>query len=138
MENSFKRLFVILVLVMTFIMVQTAWSGILDVGDITEITGIFYECQAGEGFKVDTGEEIISIYGMGPASYWESVEVEFPQVGELVTIWAFEITFSDGTTKLVAKEVDLGADGSVDIELRDDDGTPLWRQRGKRLNTGTE
>lgn len=41
-ENSFRRLFVVLALVMTFSMVQTAWSGILDGGDIAEIRGIFW------------------------------------------------------------------------------------------------
>ena len=137
MENSFKRLFVTLTLVMTFIMVQTAWSGIVDLGETEEITGLVYQCEPGEGFQVDTGEEIIAIYGMGPASYWENEGVEFPQVGEEVTILAFVITFSDRTTKLVAKSVDLGGDG-VDIVLRDDDGTPLWRQRGKGIKTVTE
>ena len=138
MKNSFKKLLVTFALVMTFIMVHTAWSGIEDVGEITEVTGVVYECEPGSGFQVDTGEEIISVYSMGPPRYWEVKGVDFPQVGDEVTIWAFEITFSDGTTKLVAKEVDLGADGSVDIVLRDDDGTPLWRQRGKRLNKANE
>lgn len=137
MKNSFKRLYVALALVMTFIMVQTAWSGIVDVGAIIEITGRVYECEPGEGFQVDTGDvEPISIYGMGPTSYWG--DLEFPQVGEIVTIWAFVITFSDGTEKLVAQSVDVNEDGVADIVLRDDDGTPLWRQRGKGMKTVTE
>ena len=138
MENSFKRSFVVLTLVMTFIMVHTAWSGIVDVGDETVITGVLYECEPGGGFQVDTSEEIIAIYGMGPVSYWEDEGVEFPQVGEEVTIWAVVITFSDDTEKLVAQSVDVDGDGVADIELRAEDGTPLWRQRGKGMKKVTE
>jgi len=67
------------------------------------------------GVRFDTGDEIISVYGRGPERYWVSEGVEFPEVGEAVTIYAYEITFSDGTSKLVAQSMDLDADGVVDI-----------------------
>ena len=147
MEKSFKGLFVILAVVIGVMMSQTAWSGItirtrtqtawlgsVNVVEIITVAGTVYKCEPGSsGLQVDTGEAIVSIYGMGPASYWESKDVDFPDVGDEVTIWVYEISFSDDTTKYVAQSVDLTGDGVADITLRDENGVPLWSQNGKRL-----
>ena len=134
MKNSFKCKFGALLFLMTLAMAQPAFSFIDGVGEPITITGTVYECDAtGSGIQIDTGEEIVSVFGKGPVWYWEQLGVDFPEVGETVTISVFEITFSDGTVKLVAKSFDLENDGTADIDLREDDGTPLWRQHGKNI-----
>ncbi len=79
----------------------------------------------GQGMSIDTGTEVVTVYGIGPVRYWDAAGVARPQVGETVTVNGYEVTFSDGTTKIIATSIDVN--GSV-IQLRDDtDGTPLWR-----------
>ena len=119
---------------MTLAIAQPAFCSIEGVGESIAISGTIYECDAnGSGIQIDTGEEIVSVFGKGPVWYWEQQGVAFPEVGETVTINAFEITFSDGTVKLVAESIDFDGDEMADIDLRDDEGRPLWRQHGKNI-----
>ena len=84
---------------------------------------------AGSGLEIDEGDgTITTVYGMGPLSYWESLEVAKPTVGETVAIDALEVTFSDGSTRLIA--VSLTIDDTF-ITLRTDDG-PAWRGLNKK------
>ena len=76
----------------------------------------------------ETGEE--TVFGIGPISYWNELGVTFPEVGEYVEIEACEVTYADGTSKLVAYSITL-ADGAVTVQLRDDDFMPLWTQKKK-------
>jgi len=79
----------------------------------------------GQGMSIDTGTEVVTVYGLGPAMYWDAAGIAKPQVGETVTVNGYEVTFSDGTTKIIATSIEIN--GAV-IELRDaTDGTPLWR-----------
>ncbi len=79
----------------------------------------------GQGIAIDTGSEIVTVYGMGPVKFWDASSVARPEVGEAITVTGYEVTFSDGSTKLIATSVTV--DGQS-IELRDSvDGTPLWR-----------
>jgi hypothetical protein len=131
MKTTFKCLFMAALFLVTLVMAQPAFSYISEVGEVMTITGDVYECDAtGSGIQIDTSDGIVTVYGKGPVWYWEQQGVEFPEVGEWVSIEAYEITFSDGTTKLVAMSIDIGDEG---IELRDEDGTPLWRQHGKNI-----
>lgn len=83
------------------------------------------------GLKVDTGSEIITVYGTGSSMVWEALGYEPLTVGEGVSIAAYEVTFSDGSSKLIAASVTAG--GQM-VELRDDDGRPVWR--GGLMGTG--
>lgn len=77
------------------------------------------------GLKVDTGDgNIITVYGTGSSMVWEALGYEPLTVGEPVSIEAYEVTFSDGSTKLIVVAVTV--DGQT-IELRDADGRPVWR-----------
>ena len=135
MKTPIKCMFVAVLLLMTLAIVQPALSFIENVGEPVAITGIVYECGArGSGIQIDTGDEIVSVFGKGPIWYWQAQDVDFPEVGDTVTIYAYEITFSDGTVKLVADSIDLDDDEIADIDLRDDEGRPLWRQQGKRIS----
>ncbi len=90
------------------------------------ISGVIAESSYdGTGVQIDTGTEVITVYGLGSYRYWDSLGVERPSVGDTVTVNGYEVTFSDGTVKIIAADVTV--DGQT-IELRDPEtGTPLWR-----------
>ena len=81
---------------------------------------------AGSGLTVDEGNGVFTtVYGMGSLSYWDSLGVTKPTVGESVAIDAVSVTFSDLTTRLIA--VSISIEGEDAVLLRDEDGTPAWR-----------
>ena len=106
----------------------------LDLDDTVTITGtVVSSGVAGSGLAVDEGNGIITtVYGMGPLSYWKSLEVAKPTVGESVAIDALAVTFSDGSTRLIA--VSLTIDDTF-ITLRTADG-PAWRGLNKQRGQG--
>lgn len=86
----------------------------------------------GQGIIIDTGAgTTVTIYGIGPIWYWDSIGVARPTVGDVVTVNAYEVTFSDGTTKLIAVNIDING---TTVTLRDTStGLPLWAgSKGKR------
>jgi len=98
------------------------------------------------GLKVDTSEEIVTVYGIGSPAIWESLGYIPLEVGEEVSIDAYEVTFSDGSSKLIAVTV---TSGEQTVDLRDPEtGKPVWRgsrsqrknaaaSRGQRLRDGS-
>ncbi len=97
----------------------------LDLNDTLTIAGtVVSSGVAGSGLEIDEGNgTITTVYGMGPLSYWESLGVAKPTVGETVAVDALEVTFSDGSTRLIA--ISLTIDDTF-ITLRTDEG-PAWR-----------
>ncbi|MEA2108418.1 MAG: hypothetical protein U9P07_03240 [Pseudomonadota bacterium] len=77
------------------------------------------------GLKIDDGAEIITVYGIGSSMVWEALGYEPLTVGEEVTIAAYEVTFIDESTKLIAVAVTVG---EQTIPLRDEEGRPIWRR----------
>jgi ribosomal protein S17 len=68
-------------------------------------------------------ETQVKIYGLGPNWYWDANEMEKPEVGDLVTIIAYAVPFSDAI-RYVAASVTIG---EQTIQLRDTEtGCPLW------------
>ena len=103
---------------------------LIETGTPMEIIGVVSEIgPEGQGLKVDTDSGIISVYGIGPIRYWAESGIDRPTVGEEVIINAVEVTFSDGSKKIVALEITVMVDGEPieTIDLRDDSGFPLWR-----------
>ena len=134
MKLSVKKLSLVLALLLTVAIAPAAWSATL--GASYEVTGIVYQCEPGSGITIDTNGEIITVYGMGPVSYWG--ELAFPEVGEPITLLVSEITYSDSTSKLVAIAIDLDGEPGYEIYLRDEDtGVPLWR-KGEPALTQTQ
>lgn len=89
-----------------------------------EYAGVVDEYLDGQGVAVCEAEgECITVYGIGPQSYWEEVDVARPAVGEVVTVTYIIETFDD-EARNIATEI---AVGDEIVYLRDDDGTPLWR-----------
>ena len=98
---------------------------LIENGEPLEITGIVAEVGTeGQGLKIDTGDAIVTVYGIGPLRYWTDQDVARPTVGEEITINGVEVTFSDGSSKIIATGVEIGGET---IDLRDDSGLPLWR-----------
>ena len=85
------------------------------------------------GLKVDIGGGVtITVYGTGSSMVWEALGCEPLTVDEEVSIAAYEVEFSDGSTKLIAVTVTFTETvDETDVEriitLRDDDGRPAWR-----------
>ncbi|GEM_PF-3743379 len=80
----------------------------------------------GGAVEVDTGTEMITIFGMGPAWHWENNGSAFPSVGEPITIEANALTMSDGTKRIVATRATMYGQT---IQLREQDtGIPVWRR----------
>ncbi|RJP85299.1 MAG: hypothetical protein C4518_16910 [Desulfobacteraceae bacterium] len=103
-------------------------------GTPTTISGTVYEATyAGQGLTVDTGTEMITVYGFGPDRFWENLGVSKPEVGENVVIEAVILTFSDGSERIIATSITIDGDA---ISLRDENGKPLWRRAGQRMNQG--
>jgi hypothetical protein len=105
---------------------------ILNSGVPVTITGTVTEAlYAGKGLTVDTGTELVTIFGFGPQFYWDNIGITKPDMGEDVVIDALEVTFSDGTVKIIATTVTIGEDV---VLLRDEDGRPLWRRAPKKVD----
>lgn len=83
---------------------------------------------SGLPYQVDTGTEVVNVYGFGPARYWADLGIDPPMVGEEVMIEAIEVTFSDGSIRIIAVRVTVGDETVV---LRDvESAVPLWRGDG--------
>ena len=95
-------------------------------GTAVSLTGIVASVGTfGQGLEVDTGDGLVTVYGIGSYRYWDSLGVPFPSVGEEVAVDGYEITLSDGTTRIIATSITVSG---VSIELRDSEtGMPLWR-----------
>jgi len=95
-------------------------------GEPFSYTGDVSGMVPGQGLVIDIGAEDVTIYGIGPIRYWDSLGVTRPAVGEAVTVEGFAVDYN-GVVRNIATTITVGTDT---VELRDADGTPLWR--GKR------
>ena len=82
---------------------------------------------AGSGLVVDGTE----VYGTGPYRYWASLGIDRPEIGDEVIVEGMEVTFTDGSTKIIAMSIAF-EDGTT-IQLRQEcdaatgvGGRPLW------------
>lgn len=99
-------------------------------GEPFTVTGVITELGGrGMGMQIDTGVDVVTVYGIGPIRFWENLGIAHPAVGETITANGLVVVFSDGTAKNIATNVVL-TDGGV-VELRDaETGAPLWRNPG--------
>jgi hypothetical protein len=89
---------------------------------------------SGQGMEIDTGTEIVTVYGIGPISFWDDMGIARPEVGEYLVIEGYEVTFSDGSTKIIAYSVTIG---DTTVTLRDEEtGAPVWRNAGQGRGAG--
>lgn len=98
------------------------------VGTVSE--ALFY----GGGLMVNTGEEEIAVYGVGPLWYWSELGIERPAVGDEISADCYKVTLSDGSERIIAANITLGDDN---VALRDQDtGAPLWSGGSRRHGGG--
>lgn len=95
------------------------------------IEGTVFEIAfAGQGLQIDTGYEVVTVYGIGPFRYWTDLGVDRPEVGETISVDARVVSFTDGTVKAIAVTIYLGDEV---VELRNPEtGATLWRGNGGR------
>jgi len=71
----------------------------------------------------------VTIYGIGPVRYWESLGVDRPAVGDTVKADGYAVDYN-GEVRNIAMSITVGTDT---VQLRDPDtGVPLWRGKGPR------
>jgi len=99
-------------------------------GEAVTVSGTVSEIQNyRQGVQIDNGTETVTVYGIGPVWYWEQLAVDYPAVGDTLSISAYKVTFSDGSVKTIAASATIGEET---VALRDaDTGAPLWRGQGR-------
>lgn len=85
--------------------------------------GTIIEMVRGEGFVLATDTGNVTVYGLGPASYWTELGVDKPAVGDTVEVSGFAVDFNGVTRNIVFTIV---IDDQT-VQLRDQEtGQPLW------------
>jgi tRNA A37 threonylcarbamoyladenosine dehydratase len=96
-------------------------------GTAVTITGTITEISALPGpdeVKINTGTEVVTVCGLGPAEYWTSLGFTRPVVGDVVTVGGYKVTLSDGSQKIFSATITVG---SNQVQLIDAaTGRPLW------------
>jgi hypothetical protein len=96
---------------------------ILD-GTPFEFTGAVVSIATGMGMEIATADGNVTVYGIGPVRYWESVGAERPAVGDEVAVSGYSVDFN-GELRNIAMAITV--DGTA-VQLRDPDtALPLWR-----------
>jgi len=131
----------VMILMVLFLSMGMAWAGngggagdgtgpIHDIyaGTPFEYTGDVVEC-LGDGMLISTASGNVTVYGIGPVRYWDSLDVIRPVAGDTVTVTGFAVDYN-GDFRNIA--VTIVIDG-VTVPLRDAvTGAPLWRQGGQK------
>jgi hypothetical protein len=82
----------------------------------------------GSGLVIATTGGNIEVHGLGPFRFWETLGVDRPVVGDVITTDGYTVDFN-GTFVNVLMSVTPG-DGTI-VQLRDPEtGAPLWRGSG--------
>ena len=127
--------FVVCMLMLGTTLVAESKAGIQPVKGITAVTicegtpftvtGIVINIGIpGEGVVIDTGTEVVTIYGIGSLDYWAANNIVRPAIGEVITVTGYTVVLSDATLN-VAMSISVG--GST-LLLRDATTcAPLWR-----------
>ena len=131
----------VMILMVLFLSMGMAWAGngggagdgtgpIHDIyaGTPFEYTGDVVEC-LGDGMLISTASGNVTVYGIGPVRYWDTLDVIRPVAGDTVTVTGFAVDYN-GDFRNIA--VTIVIDG-VTVPLRDAvTGAPLWRQGGQK------
>lgn len=64
-----------------------------------------------------------TVYGLGPAWFWEQEQLAQPKIGEKILVMGLVTDCQDGRHVFVATSVTLG---DKTLELRDANGRPRW------------
>lgn len=101
-------------------------------GKILQVNQQNYGCMRGCGPVVlQTDKGNITLYGFGPKWYWNRQNVNLPQLGNNLTVNAFEVNVN-GSNYYVVKDVTF-ANGK-NIFLRDNNGYCLWSKKRMKIH----
>jgi hypothetical protein len=90
--------------------------------------GDVFEC-LGDGMLISTANGNVTVFGIGPVRYWDSLEVIRPVAGDTVTVTGYTVDYN-GDFRNIAVTVTIG---DKTVPLRDAvTGAPLWRQGGRK------
>jgi hypothetical protein len=82
---------------------------------------------AGDGVEISTVDGLVTVYGLGPSAYWESLgldKLESLAVGASISVTGIVVDYSGELRNLATT---ITVDG-VTFDLRDPvTGKPLWR-----------
>jgi len=83
---------------------------------------------AGDGIEISTVDGLVTVYGLGPSSYWESLglnKLEALAIGAPISVTGIVMDYNGELKNLVTT---MTVDG-VTFDLRDPlTGKPLWRK----------
>ena len=97
-------------------------------GETFECSGLVISILSDGGFVIATDNGNVTVYGIGPVKFWESIGITRPAVGDLVTVSGYTVDY-DGVDRNIAFTIQVGEEDPV--ELRDSEtGLPLWRKAG--------
>jgi hypothetical protein len=88
------------------------------------------ECTADKGLCLEVADlaEPVLILGIGPQWYWEEVlGLTRPEVDDKITVAGFTFESDNIATEIWLLDVN---NVTVYVDLRDDDGSPLWQSTG--------
>lgn len=90
-------------------------------------SGTVINCGVSEnGLVVSTSEGELTVFGLGPIRYWESLGVPKPVVGDTVSGNGYTVDY-DGVLRNVLTDITVN---SITVQLRDAEGLPLWKNMG--------
>ena len=124
MKSSMRTMFVVLVIVMSFVSVQAVWAGTINPNDTITVEGTVVSFHDPIGIVVDTGFEEVTVGGIGPVWFWEN-QSAIPEIDDEVKIEAYQTD-----TSLIACSIEIiEIDVTTLIDLRNDDGSPVWNKK---------
>ena len=94
----------------------------------------------GEGVQIDTGDAIVTVYGIGPLFYWEDQGIARLSVDDGYHSRRGYGCLQRRFYEIVAESINIGGEiingeisGGETIQLRDkESGLPLWRQNRQK------
>jgi hypothetical protein len=81
---------------------------------------------SGSGLVVATSEGELTVIGLGPIHYWDSLGVPRPVVGDSVSGNGYTVDY-DGVLQNVLTDITVNG---ITVQLRDAEGLPLWQHMG--------
>jgi hypothetical protein len=135
MKKLLTSIFAVCILMLGTTLVAESKAGVQPVKGITAaticegtpftVTGIVVNIGIpGEGVVIDTGTEVVTIFGIGSPDYWAANNIARPAIGEVITVTGYTVELSDATLN-VAVSITVGG---VTLVLRDPSTcVPLWR-----------
>ena len=99
-------------------------------GDVI-VVGTTSSGARGSGMTIATDTVNITVDGLAPYYYWDSLEVARPTVGDYVEVTGYTVVYNGNTLNIL---MTITIDGQT-VQLRDPaTGYPLWRKGNNRDN----